>query len=101
MSNNTLKSVLKKNETIDGPSFSGKNILASNFGECNFLKLNANLIAAFIDADMFEIKISLEGSEDKDNIVLYFGRTEKIQGRALGPRRRSPDQEIFHKSSPF
>ena len=51
-------------------------------GECNFIKLEENLIVAFIDAGVFEIKIKLENRVEKENIFLYFGKAKTIEGRA-------------------
>ena len=58
-------------------------IMVSNgTGECNFIKLEEDLIVAFIDAGIFEIKIALENMIEKENIILHFGNTKFIEDRA-------------------
>ena len=61
----------------------GNEIMVSNgTGECNFIKLEENLIVAFIDAGIFEIKIKLENRVERENIFLHFGKTKTTEGRA-------------------
>ena len=58
-------------------------IMVSNgTGDCNFIKLEENLIAAFIDAGIFEAKIKLENRIERQNIFLHFGNVKTIEGRA-------------------
>ena len=45
--------------------------IASNLGDCNFIRLKEHSIAAFIDADIFEIRIQLE-SGAADYVMIYF-----------------------------
>ena len=64
-------------------SLNENEIMESNgIGECNFIRLEENLIAAFIDAGIFEIKIKLEHRIGTENIFLHFGNTKNIEGRA-------------------
>ena len=58
-------------------------IMVSNgTGECNFIKLEENLIVAFIDAGIFEIKIKLENRVERGIVFLHFGKTKTTEGRA-------------------
>ena len=57
-------------------------IISIGTGECNFIKLEENLIVAFIDAVIFEIKIKLENRIERENIFLHFGNTQTTEGRA-------------------
>ena len=66
-----------------------KTVASRNFGECNFIKLEENLIIAFMDAEIFKIKLSLEGAMDDDIIELYFGNIKTIQDRAHRTRQFS------------
>ena len=68
---------LEKNSLIENE------IMESNgTGDCHFIKLEENLIAAFIDAEIFEIKIKLKNRIERENIFLHFGNTKTIEGRA-------------------
>ena len=77
---NTIAPTSKKSKE-NSLTESEKNISIGT-GECNFIKLEENLIVAFIDAGVFEIKIKLENRVEKENIFLYFGKTKTIEGRA-------------------
>ena len=57
-------------------------VSSSNSGECNFLKLEENLIVAYMDAEIFEIKLSLEEAIDEAVIALYFGNIKTFSDRA-------------------
>ena len=67
----------KQNSLIENDT-----MVSNGTGECNFIKLEENLIVAFIDAEIFEIAIKLENRIEKQNIFLYFGNTKTIEGRA-------------------
>ena len=74
--------VLTPKKSKENSLIESETMVSIGTGECNFIKLERNLIVAFIDAGIFEIKIKLENRIERENIFLYFGKTKTIEGRA-------------------